>query len=236
MTGILAIETATEVCSVALYLDGDITERHELAPREHSRRLFSMLEELLPGGDLRRAGVDAIAYGCGPGSFTGLRICASAVQGLAYTSELPAIAISTLACQAQTALREGSVVEDATVLSMLDARINEVYYAVYRFDRGLPVLHSGPGAGAPGRIEPFDQTAMLQAVGSGARFIDQLPATVRAQLDTVSPDLLPAARDLLPLALAGLARGQTQSPREVQPVYVRDEISWKKLAEQGKPA
>ena len=63
MTGILAIETATEVCSVALYLDGDIAERHELAPREHSRRLFGMLEELLPGGDLRRAGVNAIAYG-----------------------------------------------------------------------------------------------------------------------------------------------------------------------------
>ncbi len=236
MTGILAIETATEVCSVALYLDGDIAERHELAPREHSRRLFRMLEELLPGGDLRRAGVDAIAYGCGPGSFTGLRICASAVQGLAFTSELPAIPISTLACQAQTALRKGVVVEDATLLSMLDARINEVYYAVYRFEVGLPVLHTGPIAGAPGSIKPFGDIAKLQVVGSGARFIEQFPPIVRAQLDSVSPDLLPAARDLLPLALASLARGQTQSPREVQPVYVRDEISWKKLAEQGKSA
>jgi tRNA threonylcarbamoyladenosine biosynthesis protein TsaB len=236
MTGILAIETATEVCSVALYLDGDITDRHELAPREHSRRLFGMLEELLPGGDLRRAGVDAIAYGCGPGSFTGLRICASAVQGLAYTSALPAIPISTLACQAQTALREGVVAEDATVLSTLDARINEVYYAVYRFDEGLPKLHCGPLAGAPGRIKPFDDIVTLQAVGSGARLIEQFPATVRARLGSVYPDLLPAARDLLPLALVSLAQGQTQSPSEVQPVYVRDEISWKKLAEQGKSA
>ncbi len=236
MTGILAIETATEVCSVALYLDGEITERHELAPREHSRRLFGMLEELLPGGDLRGAGVDAIAYGCGPGSFTGLRICASAVQGLAYTSALPAIPISTLACQAQTALREGVVAEDATVLSTLDAGIHEVYYAIYRFQQGLPRLHLGPVAGAPGRIRPFDDIVRLPAVGSGARLLEQSPATVRAQLGAVYPDLLPAARDLLPLALFSLSQGRTQSPGEVQPVYVRDEISWKKLAEQGKSA
>jgi tRNA threonylcarbamoyladenosine biosynthesis protein TsaB len=236
MTGILAIETATEACSVALYLDGEVSERHELAPRQHSQRLFGMLEELLPGGDLRGRGVDAIAYGCGPGSFTGLRICASAVQGLAYTSELPAVAISTLACQAQTALREGLVAEDSAVLSVLDARINEIYYAVYSYSSGLPVLHAGPRACVPGRIEPFKECDQLHVVGDGARFLQQFPTKVGQQIVSVFPTVLPSARDLLPLALASLQLGHTQSPRQVQPVYIRDEISWKKLAEQGKPA
>lgn len=236
MTGILAIETATEACSVALYLDGEVTERHELAPRQHNQRLFGMLEELLPGGDLRQGGIDAIAYGCGPGSFTGLRICASAVQGLAYTSELPAVAISTLACQAQTALRAGHVDEDSTVLSVLDARINEIYYAMYTYSGGLPVLQAGPRACAPGIIESFGECNQLHLVGSGARFMQQFPAHVRQNIDLVLPAVLPSARDLLPLALASLQLGHTQSPRQVQPVYVRDEISWKKLAQQGKPA
>ena len=107
MTGLLAIETATDACSVAVYLDGQVRERHAIAPRQHSKLLFAMLEELLPGGDLRAQGIDAIAYGCGPGSFTGLRIAASAVQGLAYSSNLPAIAVSTMAVLAQSALRLG---------------------------------------------------------------------------------------------------------------------------------
>ena len=104
MKTILAIETATEACSVALWRDQQVQQCHEIAPRQHNQRLFAMLQELLPDGRLVQQGVDAIAYGCGPGSFTGLRIAASAVQGLAFASKLPAIAVSTLACQAQTAL------------------------------------------------------------------------------------------------------------------------------------
>ena len=97
MTGILAIDTATDACSVAAFVDGQIRELHEVIPRQHSQRLFGMLRELLPSGDLRSQGIGAIAYGCGPGSFTGLRIAASAVQGLAYANELPAVSISSLA-------------------------------------------------------------------------------------------------------------------------------------------
>ena len=111
MTGILAIDAATEACSVALYRDGEYRQCYERIPRQHSQRLFGMLRELLPSGNLRDQGIDAIAYGAGPGSFTGLRIATSAVQGLAYTNELPAVAMSTLACQAQTALRLGLAID-----------------------------------------------------------------------------------------------------------------------------
>lgn len=234
MTGILAIDTATDACSVAVYAAGETREIYEVIPREHSRRLFGMLQSLLPSGRLREQGIAAIAYSCGPGSFTGLRICASAVQGLAYTNELPAIAVSTLALQAQTALRLGHVVASDTVLSTIDARINEVYYAIFRFEEGLAVMLEGPVACAPAAVTAGAELPRLQGVGSGCRFAEQFPAQLRSRLQSVHPDLLPAAQDLLPLAQAAYTRGEIQQPQQVQPLYVRDEISWKKLADQGK--
>jgi tRNA threonylcarbamoyladenosine biosynthesis protein TsaB len=233
MTGILAVDTATDACSVAVSIDGKINELHEVIPRQHSQRLFGMLAELLSSGDLRSQGIGAIAYGRGPGSFTGLRIAASAVQGLAYANELPAVAISSLACQAQTALRLGLVNDDAIVLSTMDARINEIYAALYTFKDGIAALQAGPWACAPSEI-PLVQPGVLFAVGSGCRFHEEFPAGIRDRLEICASDLLPAARDLIPLALDKLARGDIQSAQQVQPVYVRDEISWKKLSEQGK--
>jgi tRNA threonylcarbamoyladenosine biosynthesis protein TsaB len=232
MIGILAIETATDACSVAVSVDGHIRERFAIAPRQHSQLLFTMLEELLPGGDLADLGIQAIAYGCGPGSFTGLRIAASAVQGLAYSCNLPAIAVSTLAVLAQSAWRQGEVGAGDTVLCTIDARINEVYSAVYAFEENLAVLLEGPWACAPSDLSPA-AFGSLCAVGSGCHFLDEFPLGLRAKIRSCIPDLLPAARDMIPLALAKFRAGEFQSPRQVQPLYVRDEISWKKLHEQG---
>lgn len=233
MTGLLAIETATDACSVAVYLDGQLRERHTIAPRQHSKLLYAQLEELLPGGKLREQGVEAIAYGCGPGSFTGLRIAASAVQGLAYSSNLRAIAVPTLAVLAQSALHQGEVEAGDAVLCVLDARVNEVYGAVYAFEEHLAVLREGPWVCAPSEMSP-DEPGLLRAVGSGCSFLGQFPQALRTRIHSNNPELLPFARDIIPLALAKYARGEFQSPRQVQPVYVRDEITWKKLAEQGK--
>jgi len=234
MTGILAIETATDACSVAILVDGQIRECHKIVPRQHSQRLFAMLEELLPGSNLAEMGIQAIAYGSGPGSFTGLRIAASAVQGIAYSCDLPAIAVSTLAILAQTALRQGEVGAGDTVLCTIDARINEVYSAVYGYEDNLAVLREGPWACAPAELAPA-QSQTLCAVGSGGYFLERFPQSLRARIHSCAPDLLPAARDMIPLALARFRAGETQSARNVQPVYVRDEIAWKKLAEQGRP-
>ncbi len=231
MKGILAIETATEACSVALWRDPELKQRHEITPRQHSQRLFGMLGELLPNGRLPEHGIEAVAYGAGPGSFTGLRIAASAVQGLTFATGLPAIPVSTLACQVQTALRQGLVGEGDRVLSSLDARINEIYYACYRIEQGLPVPMGEALAVAPALMVLPEDAASAFAVGSGCRFLEQFPEAVRAQLTGVAADLLPEARDLVPLALA---QGVAQTPQQVQPVYVRDEINWKKIPEQGK--
>jgi len=233
MTGILAIETATDACSVAVFVDGQIRERYAIAPRQHNQLLFTMLKDLLPGGNLADLGIQAIAYGCGPGSFTGLRIAASAVQGLAYSCNLPAIALSTLTILAQSALRRGDVGLGDTVLCTIDARINEVYSAVYAYDENLPVLREGPWACAPSDLSP-SEFGSLCAVGSGCLFLDDFPLGLRSKIHSCTPDLLPAARDMIPLALARFECGDFQSPRQVQPVYVRDEISWKKLHEQGR--
>ena len=233
MIGILAIETATDACSVAVSVDGHISERYAIAPRQHSQLLFTMLEELVPGGNLADLGIQAIAYGCGPGSFTGLRIAASAVQGLAFSCDLPAIAVSTLAVLAQSAWRQGEVGAGDTVLCTIDARINEVYSGVYAFEHNMAVLREGPWACAPSDLAPAE-FGSLCAVGSGCHFLEEFPRGLRAKIRACAPDLLPAARDMVPLALAKFQIGEFQSPRQVQPLYVRDEISWKKLHEQGR--
>lgn len=233
MTGILAIETATDACSVAVVLDGICSTRHVIAPRQHSQLLFTMLGELMPAGNLAERGVEVIAYGCGPGSFTGLRIAASAVQGLAFSCHLPVVAVSTLSVMAQTALKQGVVDEDGVVLCTLDARINEVYSAVYAFENGMAVLRDGPWACSPAELAPVGEYS-LHAVGSGCLFLDQFPQPLRTRIRSCDPDLLPAAIDLIPLALEKYRRGEIQTPRNAQPVYLRDEISWKKLADQGK--
>lgn len=232
--GILAIETATEACSVALYREGVCEERHEEVPRQHHERVFSMLSELLPDGNLRAHGVDAIAWGSGPGSFTGLRIAASAVQGLAFANRLPAVGVSTLACQAQTAFRLGAAGPADTVLSLIDARINEIYWGTFVFVDGLATPLQGPVACAPDSFRPAAGDGPLLAIGSGCRFVDGMPAAARARVEVAAPQLLPSARDLVPLALDLLRRGVSQDPGQVQPVYVRDEINWKKLSEQGR--
>lgn len=233
MTGILALETATDACSVAVQLAGETRARHRVAPRQHSALLFGLLEELLPGGDLAGHGVEAIAYGSGPGSFTGLRISASVAQGLAYSSRLPAVAIPTLAVLAQGALRSGAVTAGDTALAVLDARVNEVYSAVYTFEAGLAVLLEGPWATPPGEITP-DYASEMTAIGNGCHFLDQFPPELRGQITRAVTDLLPCAVDMIPLAQAQLAKGEILSPRDIQPVYVRDEIHWKKIGEQGR--
>jgi len=233
MTGMLAIETATDACSVALYRDGDITERHLEAPRQHSQLAFTMLEELLGASSLTEQGIQFIAYGCGPGSFTGLRVAASLVQGLAYSCSLPAVPIPTLAVLAQGALREHGLDRNASVLCLLDARINEIYSALFTFEDGIAVLRQGPFATAPEDLAIAGSGEVI-AVGNGCQFLDRLPLALQARVGTSHPGLMPRARDMFPLALAAVHRGALQSARDVQPVYVRDEISWKKLAQQGK--
>lgn len=234
MTGILAIETSTDACSLALAIgDGEAQERFETAPRRHNRIIFDMLRDLVPGGDLRSQGVECLAYGAGPGSFTGLRIAASAVQGLAFSNDLPAVGVSTLASLAQGALEQGAVSTDDEVLSLIDARVGEVYCGLYRFDRGLAVPCVSAWVAKPQELE-LPGSGPLRAVGDGLRFAADFPASTAQRIVASRSDVAPRARDLLAIARDLFAKGEFTTAAGVQPVYVRDEIAWKKLSEQGK--
>lgn len=229
MPSILAVDTSTEACSVALYRDGELAVLQEIAPRRHNQVLLGMLRELMPAGP---QDLDAVAYGSGPGSFTGLRIAASAVQGVCFAAGLPALPVSTLSCQVYGALRLGQVGEGDYVFSALDAHIGELYWAVYRIDNGRAVEVTAAQAVKPGGLSLSGSTQLI-AVGSGLQYRDALPAAVSARFSAEFPGLLPDARDLLPEALHALREHRVQSAEQVCPVYVRDEISWKKLAQQG---
>ncbi|MEP5763059.1 MAG: tRNA (adenosine(37)-N6)-threonylcarbamoyltransferase complex dimerization subunit type 1 TsaB [Halieaceae bacterium] len=235
MLNILALDTSTDACSVCLRRGDELLLRQELIPRQHNQRLFSMLREVLPEGPFEQAGIDLLAWAQGPGSFTGLRIAASAVQGLAYSNALPVVGVSTLACLAQGALRRGLVGQRDLVLVLLDARINEVYCGLYRFEAGLAVAVVDDCVCAPAEVDEklLKDAPRVVALGSGLSYLADLPVPVRAKIERAEPEQWPDSQDLLPLAEHRFSQGQAQLAAAVQPVYLRNEISWKKLSEQG---
>lgn len=225
MARILALDTSTEACSVAL-IDGEhIEERFVEAPREHMLRLLPMVDELLAAHQLSLSQLDAIAFGRGPGSFTGLRICLAVVQGLAFGADLPVLPVSTLAALAQGASAE----PDAIILAAIDARMDEVYCGWFR-------------AGAEGLVHAVGEEAVLPpeqvvaptvagtaprllGVGTGFTYGDRLRPCAFQHIDAAA---LPRARDVLALALPAWQQGVTVSAEEAVPVYLRDQVAWKK--------
>ncbi len=234
MTTILALDTSTDACSVAFLKDGQLQSRFELVPREHNHRLFAMLKSLFPDG-VAGAGIELVAFAEGPGSFTGLRVAASAVQGLAFTLDIPVAGVSSLACIAQGAYRRAEINADETALVLLDARINEIYGGLYRLQDGKVVACMDDFVSAPAEVnsELLSGVHSVVAMGSGLTMLDQLPASVRSGIARSLDDLWPDSIDLLPLAVDAAAAGRLLDAKAVQPVYLRNEVHWKKLAEQG---
>ncbi len=244
MATILAVDTSTEACSVTLARDSVLSHCYELVPRQHNQRIFAQLDEVLPAGPLKEAAVDVLAYTHGPGSFTGLRIAASAVQGLAYSSDLPVVGVSTLACMAQGAWRRGELAQDQLAIVLLDARINELYWGLYEYRQGLATALCEDAVSAPAdmpadlfaamNIEPQTPDAQVVALGNGLKYIDELPASLAGKLSHLDTDIWPDSQDIIPLAQAEYAQSRTHSAVDVHPVYLRNEINWKKVHEQGR--
>jgi tRNA threonylcarbamoyladenosine biosynthesis protein TsaB len=219
---ILAIETATAACSAALYIDGEISERHVLAPREHALLILPMIEALLAEAGVPVGALDAIAYGRGPGSFTGVRIAASVVQGIAFAAGLPVVAVSTLATLAQGAMRETG---ENRVMSALDARMAEVYWGLYaREPDGLPRLQGEECVCAPQAVA-MPESGVWIAAGSGwASYREELLERVGQGVSSLLPDLEPRAGDLVRLAAQRYHQGEILRPEEAVPVYLRDTV------------
>jgi tRNA threonylcarbamoyladenosine biosynthesis protein TsaB len=234
---ILAIDTATECCSAALLVDDRTLTRESLLERGHAGHVLPMIDELLAAAGVALASLSAIAFGRGPGAFTGVRLAASVTQGLAFGAGLPVVPVSDLRALAQRALGLDPAVDRVLVCS--DARMREVYWACFaRASDGRAAPVGDEQVADPARVrlpEEWYGTALGQAeratpqrrlcaVGSGFAAYPQLRTTVGAAAHSVLPGLLPHAREIATLAAAEVAAGRMYPPEEALPVYLRDDV------------
>lgn len=220
---LLAVDTSTEACSCALWLDEVCREIFELAPRRHGELLLGMAEKLLADAELSLADMDALAFGRGPGSFTGVRIATGAIQGLAFALELPVAPISSLQALAQGVVRE---LEHKAVLAGFDARMNEVYWGAYRMTSGgvvEPIV--AELVCAPECVPVPDAGEWFGAGSAWQSYGEQLRGAVGDRLVGMDPERYPHARDVAVLGAAAAARGQVVPAHEALPVYLRDSVT-----------
>lgn len=213
---LLAIDTATERCSVALLVDERLIERAAETPRGHADLVLPMVEAVLAEGGLTLQQLDGLAYGRGPGAFTGVRIAVGVAQGLAYGANLTTVGISDLAAVAQQFASVG-----ARILVCMDARMNEVYWG--RFEAtsdGLVRAVVPERVDRPEAVEAGDATVFA---GTGFGAYPQLAAG--RQAGAVHGAILPHAREIARLAAAELRAGHGQPPDRAQPVYLRDQVA-----------
>lgn len=217
---ILALDTSTEACSAALLHDGEICERFEALPRGHAGRILEMLQEVLDEAGAGMSTVDAITFCRGPGSFTGVRIACSVVQGIAFGLDLPVLPVSTLATLAQGALREHSA---GHVVAAIDARMDQVYIGEYQAVDGLMLLLGEERVAAPTSLQSVS-VPLWHGVGTGwAAYGEALRESLGSPQAAI--DALPRASDCLPLALAAYKRGEAVSAEQALPVYLRDQVT-----------
>lgn len=220
---LLAIDTATEACSAALWLDGELLTRCRREPRRHAELILPLMQELLDEAGIALAALDALAFGRGPGSFTGVRIATGVVQGAALGAGLPVVPVSTLATLAQGALRRHG---RPRVLAAFDARMGELYWGIFeRDDEGLMRPLSGELV-APATQVPLPAEGEWFGAGSGWQAGgNELAARLGPALAGSDPTLVSDARDLAPLAVRGLQRGEAVAAERVLPVYLRDRVA-----------
>jgi tRNA threonylcarbamoyladenosine biosynthesis protein TsaB len=217
---LLALDTSTEYLSLALWLDGEVIDRDLLAGQTHSQLILPMLGEMLEVSGLTLPEFDGIAFGEGPGSFTGLRIGCGIAQGLAYGADLPAVGVSTLLALTQQTDAE-------RVIACLDARMGEVYHAAYiKDDLDWLMIHE------PGLYPPHDVPAVAgegwYGIGSGwEAYEDTLQQCYAGQMSGFAGQAFPHARDIAALAAKMFAQGEAKSAADIAPVYIRNKVALK---------
>ena len=227
---ILALDTSTEACSAALLADGRVLARAEEAPRGHAELILPMVECLLAEAGLTLRGLDALAFGRGPGSFTGVRLAASVVQGLAYGAGLGVVPVSTLRAVALQAFAhpEGAAADHVLVCN--DARMQETYWCAYRRGAdGLPEALRDEAVGPPASVArpPVDGVARWIGAGRGFRAYPSLGGSLPSGVSPSAAlvDLLPQATAILELARPEVAAGRLRPAAEALPVYLRDDVA-----------
>lgn len=216
---LLALDTSSDACSVALGVGDSVLERHEVLARAHTRLVLPMVESLLAEAGIGLSSIDALVMGRGPGAFTGVRIAVGVVQGLAFSHSRPVVPVSSLATVAQALAADGA----GQVAVALDARMGEVYWGNYV--RGVDGLVQALGEETV--IDPH--TAVLPRpgiwVGAGSGFAVYAESlAARLDLDRVASDVMPRARHALAIGRRGWAAGEAVDAEHAQPVYLRDRV------------
>ncbi|HKV96638.1 MAG TPA: tRNA (adenosine(37)-N6)-threonylcarbamoyltransferase complex dimerization subunit type 1 TsaB [Gammaproteobacteria bacterium] len=219
---LLALETSTDQCSVALLADGEVRERVQSAAHAHAELILPMVESLLAEAGLSLRQLDALAFGRGPGAFTGVRVATAVVQGLAFGAERPVVPVSDLMAVAAGAHRMHGA---RRVLACLDARLQEVYWCAYEVTAPDQLRECvAEQLGGADQVQP--PAGRWFGAGSGfAVYRRQLQAGLGENLDGEDAALLPAACDVASLAAHLFAEGHAVSADAALPVYLRDQVA-----------
>jgi tRNA threonylcarbamoyladenosine biosynthesis protein TsaB len=219
---LLAIETATEACSVAVLVDGQVRERFGIAPRRHAELALPWAEQVLAEAGVAKSQLDAIAVGRGPGAFTGVRLAIALAQGIALALDRPLLPVSTLAA---LAMRADSPAGDQCILAAIDARMGEVYVAAFRRAGDRMEAVSDERVVAPSAFVPPAGSGW-QGVGSGfAASDDGLQLRMQGRLAAVDAEALPHAADVARLGAVMYARGEAIAPERIEPAYLRNNVA-----------
>lgn len=230
MTTILALDSSSENCSIAVYHQRYMSLISEHAPRKHTQLILPLLKQELSNRDLALVEVDAIAFGCGPGSFTGIRIAAGVAQGLAFGLDKPIYAVSNLKALALQSYLEHKI---SPVLACIDARMGEVYWGLFDISEDSGQRYHvktliDEQVSAPGQVVVPDRVSdeAMAGIGSG---IALLPEALSVSINKVSINTQPNADTIAYLAEAAIASGVAGELKDALPSYVRDTVTWNKL-------
>lgn len=221
MATLLAIDTSTEACSAALGINGDVRERYEYAPRRHAELILPMVDSLLAEAGLKLIDMDALAFGRGPGAFTGVRIATGVIQGLAFGAGIPVVPVSSLA-----ALAQGAAARHSLIMSAFDARMGEIYWGPFT-------------VGTDGLVQPLSEEKVERpdnvTVPQGDRWFgvgtgwhlhgEALRLKFGRQLAGFEWERYPRAGDILALARRDFAEGNAVTAEEALPVYLRNRVT-----------
>ena len=232
MSRVLALDTATHACTLALYDEGGICGRHENVARAHDRHILGMLSAILDGRALADA-VDVIACGIGPGSFTGLRVAVSVAQGLAWSQDMPVQGFCSLTAQAHAAGHHGLLQDGDRVLSTIDAQIDQFYGLWGEWRDGAFVADGRAFVCAPEGLLAESSRPATAVIGSGARYQERMPDDLVSPAQWL-PEVTPDARVMAELFGGGTLSLQPEPAHALSPQYVQRDIGWKKLSEQGR--
>ena len=220
----LAIETATECCSVALFHDDAIISESEVAPLRHNEIVLSMCERVLAQAEVGLSQLDGIAFGCGPGAFTGVRLAASVTQGIALAQDLPVVPVSSLAALAQAAHCQHEV---SQVLACIDARMQEVYVALYQLDENKIMQLEGEEQVIAPALVSVKVHDHCMGCGSGWRPYAEILLERCGKTIAFDADAAPQAEFVAVLSKPCFERGETVSATQALPVYVRHDVAQK---------